>query len=369
MAFDAFVLAQPGICELQPYQPGKPVDELERELGINNIIKLASNENPLGPSPRAVQAMQQIMQDCARYPDGNGFALKQALASHYGLAMDCITLGNGSNDMLELLARVFAGPGLQILFSEHAFAIYPIAAKSVGADAVTVPAKDWGYDPDALLAAITADSRLIFIANPNNPTGTWLTSQQLKSFLDRVPEHVVAVLDEAYAEYVQQPDYPDSLPWLTQYPNLVITRTFSKAYGLAALRVGYALSSPAIADLLNRVRQPFNVNALALAAAEAVLSDGDYLKRSIEVNQTGMQQLTAGFEARGLDYIPSVGNFVSVDVARESMPVFNALLKEGVIVRPVANYGMPTHLRVTVGTRDENDRFLAALDTVLASPA
>jgi histidinol-phosphate aminotransferase len=369
MAFDPFALAQPGICELHPYQPGKPVDELERELGISNIIKLASNENPLGPSPRALEAIQNNMQDCARYPDGNGFALKQALAKHHGLDQECITLGNGSNDVLELLARVFTGPGKQILFSEHAFAVYPIAAKSVGADAVIVPARDWGYDLDALLDAITMNSRLIFIANPNNPTGTWLISQQLQQFLDRVPEHVVVVLDEAYAEYVQTPDYPDSVPWLQQYNNLVITRTFSKAYGLAALRVGYALSSPAIADLLNRVRQPFNVNALALAAAEAALSDDDYLKRSIEANEAGMQQLTAGFKARGLDYIPSAGNFVSVDVARESMSVFNALLKEGVIVRPVANYGMPTHLRVTVGTGDENDRFLTALDTVLASPA
>lgn len=369
MAFDPFVLAQPGICELQPYQPGKPVNELERELGINNIIKLASNENPLGPSPRALEAITNMLQDCARYPDGNGFALKQALANHHGVGHDCITLGNGSNDVLELLARVFAGPGLQILFSEHAFAVYPIAAKSVGADSVIVPARDWGYDLDALLDAITMDSRLVFIANPNNPTGTWLTSQQLKQFLDRVPEHVVVVLDEAYAEYVQTADYPDSVSWLQLYDNLVITRTFSKAYGLAALRVGYALASPAIADLLNRVRQPFNVNALALAAAEAALSDSNYLTRSIEMNLAGMQQLTAGFEARGLDYIPSVGNFISVDVARESMPVFNALLKEGVIVRPVANYGMPTHLRVTVGTKDENDRFLAALDTVLVSPA
>lgn len=366
MNFDPFSLAQRGIRELQPYQPGKPVEELERELGIGNIIKLASNENPLGPSPRAIDAIDKGLAEVARYPDGNGFRLKQALAKKYAVETACITLGNGSNDVLELLARVFAGPGYDIVFSEHAFAVYPIAAMSVGANPVSVPAKQWGYDLDAIAAVLNENTRLVFIANPNNPTGTWLTGKNVEKFLNQVPSHVVVVLDEAYAEYVQETDYPDAIALLKQFPNLVITRTFSKAYGLAALRAGYSLSSTEIADLLNRVRQPFNVNSLALAAAEAALSDTDHLKQSIELNAKGMKQLCSSFKSKGLDYIPSVGNFVSVDIGRETGPVFQALLHEGVIVRPVANYGMPTHLRVTVGTEEENSRFLVALDKVLA---
>ncbi|MDH5633000.1 MAG: histidinol-phosphate transaminase [Gammaproteobacteria bacterium] len=366
MAFDPFSLAQPGICDLQAYQPGKPVDELERELGITNIIKLASNENPLGPGPKAVSAMQAALPESSRYPDGNGFRLKQVLARRYNVDQNRITLGNGSNDVLELLARVFAGPGLDVVFSRHAFAVYPIAAMAVGANPVVVPARHWGYDLDALLASITDTTRLVFIANPNNPTGTWLNETELSAFLDAVPDHVVVVLDEAYAEYVDEPGYPDSIAWLADYPNLVVTRTFSKAYGLAALRVGYALSSVEVADLLNRVRQPFNVNALALAAAEAALADNAYLEQSVAINKAGMQQLVEGFRKLGLDYIESVGNFVCVDVAREAAPVFKALLQQGVIVRPVANYEMPNHLRVTVGTQEENQRFLAALETVLS---
>ena len=365
MAFDPFALAQPGICELHPYQPGKPVGELERELGISNIIKLASNENPLGPSPRALEAIQNNMQDCARYPDGNGFALKQALAKHHGLDQECITLGNGSNDVLELLARVFTGPGKQILFSEHAFAVYPIAAKSVGADAVIVSANNWGYDLDALLDAISADSRLIFIANPNNPTGTWVRAEPLRTFIEEVPQHALVVVDQAYGEYMDDPEYPDCVDWLDRFPNLIVTHTFSKAFGLAGLRIGYAVSAPGIAEILDRIRQPFNVNLMANVAALTALEDRQHLAHSVEMNAAERDRVQTALAGFGLHCVPSAGNFVLVDMGQPAMPVYDALLRKSVIVRPVANYGLDRHLRISIGTPPENDRLLQALGEVL----
>jgi len=363
-------LAVPGVRELTPYQPGKAIEELQREFGLHEVIKLASNENPLGPSRKALAAIETGLAELARYPDGNGFILKQALCEKFNLHLNQVTLGNGSNDILELVARTFVNPGQEVVFSQHAFAVYPIATQAVGGKAVIVPAKDWGNDLQAMLAAITDNTKVIFIANPNNPTGTWIDEQTLKQFLDNVPKQVVVVLDEAYFEYAIHPGlqahgYPDGMQLLHQYPNLIVSRTFSKAYGLAGLRIGYAMSQSSIADLLNRVRQPFNVNSLALLAVTAALADETHLQNSANMNATGMQSLMEAFRDMGLSYIPSVGNFISVDMGRPAQPIYQALLKRGVIVRPIANYEMPNHLRVTIGTAKENEIFLDALREVL----
>jgi histidinol-phosphate aminotransferase len=360
-------LALAGVRQLIPYVAGKPIEELERELGLTEIIKLASNENPLGPGKKALAAIQAALPKLTLYPDGNGFNLKSALANKYGLSINQITLGNGSNELLELVARAFLAPGLEALFSQHAFAVYPIVTQAVGASAVVVPALNYGNDLEAMAARISDKTRVIFIANPNNPTGTLLSQVDLEGFISALPSHTICVLDEAYFEFVINKEGINSIDWLKTNPNLVITRTFSKAYGLAGLRVGYSLSSPEIADILNRVRQPFNNNALALAAAEAALGDEDYLRQTIAVNAQGMSDLTAGFEALGLEWIPSAGNFVSVDLKRPGLPVYEALLWRGVIVRPVANYGMPNHLRISIGTAAENQFFLKALAETLAN--
>ena len=273
MSCDFLALAQPGVQKLSPYVPGKPVEELARELDLDpqSIVKLASNENPLGPSPKALDAIRAQLDELTRYPDGNGFVLKQKLAQRYGVGIEQVTLGNGSNDILELVARAYLAPGLNAVFSEHAFAVYPIATQAVGAEARAVAAKQWGHDLNAMQAAIDANTRVVFIANPNNPTGTWFNAAALEQFLADVPEHVLVVLDEAYIEYADDGELPDGLEFLSSHSNLLVSRTFSKAYGLAALRVGYAICSAQIADVLNRVRQPFNVNSLAQAA---VLRDG-----------------------------------------------------------------------------------------------
>jgi histidinol-phosphate aminotransferase len=367
MTCDFYAIAAPGVRGLQPYPPGKPLSELEREYGVRDAIKLASNENPLGPSPQALEVIRSrfLSAELARYPDGGGFELKHALATKLGVAENQITLGNGSNDVLELAARAFVSPGQGVMFSQHGFAVYPITAQAVGARSIVVPAKNWGHDLSAMLAAIEADTKLIYVANPNNPTGTWLRRDELHAFLRAAPECVIIVVDEAYFEYVEQPDYPNAVEWLAEFPNLIVTRTFSKAYALAGLRVGYAVSQAAVADLFNRVRQPFNVNSIAQAAACAALQDSRHLSNSIAVNSGGMCQLTSEFERLGLSYIPSVGNFVSVDVGRPGAEVYESLLRQGVIVRPVGNYGMPTHLRVTVGLEHENERFIKALAKVL----
>jgi histidinol-phosphate aminotransferase len=359
-------LASPGIADLKPYVPGKPISELERELGITGSIKLASNENPLGPSAKVKAAIAAEVDELSRYPDGGGFALRQAIAARHAVDADQVTLGNGSNDVLDLVARVFLRPGRESLFSQYAFAVYPISSQSVGAALKVASARDYGHDLDAMRALVGPDTGVVWIANPNNPTGTWLKSDELKTFVAGLPADVICVVDEAYAEYVDEPDYPDTSQWLNEFPNLVVTRTFSKAYGLASLRVGYGLSHPDIADLLNRVRQPFNVDSLAQAAALAALADEDHLRRSIEVNRDGLRQFEEGCRELGLDYIPSVGNFITIELGREAATVDKALLQEGVITRPVANYGLPNHLRISIGLPEENARCLAALKKVLA---
>ncbi len=368
---DFLSLATPGVQRLQPYQPGKPLDELEREYGIRNAVKLASNENPLGPSPQVVATLQALLPELARYPDGNGFALKQVLARKHGVDLAQITLGNGSNDILELVTRAFVTPEHEVIFSAHAFAVYPIVTRAVGARAVVTPAKGYGHDLEAMAAAISGRTRLIFNANPNNPTGSYLAADAMRDFLQQVPSDVLVVLDEAYFEYARDPalgavDYPDGSQWLDQFPNLVVTRTFSKAWGLAGLRIGYSLSRPQIADLLNRVRQPFNVNSLALAAAEAALADTAHLQAGLAATAQGMQAYIKACAELGLDYLPSVGNFICIKVG-DGLQVYEALLREGVIVRPVANYGMPEYLRISIGTMEENTRCIAALQKVLAS--
>jgi histidinol-phosphate aminotransferase len=369
MSCDFLALAQPGVQKLSPYVPGKPVDELARELSLDpaGIVKLASNENPLGPSPKALEAIRGELAELTRYPDGNGFELKSRLAARCGVQIKQVTLGNGSNDILDLVARAYLAPGQNAVFSEYAFAVYPIATQAVGAQGKVVQAKDFGHDLEAMLAAIDGQTRVVFVANPNNPTGTWFGPQALSDFLARVPGDVLVVLDEAYIEYAQGDDLPDGLDYLARFPNLLVSRTFSKAYGLAALRVGYAISSAQVADVLNRVRQPFNVNSLALAAACAALDDEDYLQRSRQANDAGMAQLQDGLRALGLSWIPSRGNFIAVDFACDTAALNQALLREGVIVRPVAGYGMPNHLRVSIGTAEENTRFLAALAKVLGA--
>ncbi len=369
--------AAPGVLSLEAYAPGMPLDELQRRLGIADAIKLASNENPLGPSPAVKAAIAESVAggNLALYPDGGGFRLKKAIGDFRGIAPERVTLGNGSNDIIELLGRVFLGPGRAALFSQHAFAVYPIITQAQGARAVVVPARPaddaqpLGHDMQAFAAALKAnpDVSLVFIANPNNPTGTWLSPEEIEGFIRQVPAHVVVALDLAYDEYMEPALRSPSREWLEKYPNLVLFHTFSKAYGLAGLRVGYSLSSAELADLLNRVRQPFNNNSLALLAAENALADQAHVARSVELNNRERGRLTATLRAMGLTVLPSQANFIAVGFGREAAPVNQALMQRGVIVRPVASYQMPQFLRFSIGTEAENDRLVAALKEILAS--
>ncbi len=360
-------LAAPQIAGLTPYVPGKPVSELERELGISAAVKLASNENPLGCGEAARAAYLACAAELGRYPDGGAFALRAAIAEHHDLDPAQVTVGNGSNDVLDLVARTFLQPGVESVFSEHAFAVYPIATQAVGATARVAPARDFGHDLNAMAALVNERTRVVWIANPNNPTGTWLAAAPLRAFLSELPAQVMVVVDEAYFEYVEAPDYPDTSRWLSAFPNLIVTRTFAKVHGLAALRVGYGLSHPGVAELLNRVRHPFNVNAPAQAAAAAAISDREHVRHSVAHNRTEMARVTAGLDSLGLTAIPSVCNFVTVDLRRPAGAVDQALLRRGVICRPVANYGLPNHLRISIGLRSENERLLAALAEMLAT--
>jgi len=360
-------LAPDYVRAIMAYQPGKPISELAREMGIaeSDIVKLASNENPLGMSPRAREAAIAAVSDVARYPDGGAFALKNALCRTLGVQPEQLVVGNGSNDILELVSQAFLAPGLSAVYSRHAFAVYPLATNARGARGIEVAAKNFGHDLDAMAAAIRPETRVVFVANPNNPTGTFLGGAELEAFLEGVPRHVLVVLDEAYTEYLAPEQRYDSIAWLARFPNLLVSRTFSKAYGLAGLRVGYGVTHPAVADLMNRVRQPFNVSSVGLAAAEAALGDEEFIARTAEVNRRGMTQLTAAFGELGLEWIPSAGNFVTFKVG-DAVGANQALLRQGVIVRPIAAYGMPQWLRVSVGLAEENARFIAALKQALA---
>lgn len=356
------------VRSMAPYQAGKPVSELAREYGLNEaeIVKLASNENPLGMPESARQAMMAAVSELGRYPDANGFELKAAIASRYAVPADWITLGNGSNDILEIAAHAILQPGTSAVYSQYSFAVYALATHAVGARAIVVPARDYGHDLDAMLAAIAPDTRMLFIANPNNPTGTFLPAARIEGFLKQVPQQVVVVLDEAYNEYLPPELRMDSVAWVRRYPNLIVSRTFSKAFGLAGLRVGYAIARPELTDLLNRVRQPFNVNTLAQVAAAAALDDAAFLEQSYTLNRSGLQTLTAAFDRLGLAYVPPFGNFVLVKVGAADR-IYRELLKRGVIVRPVANYGLPEWLRITAGLPEENARFIRALQEALGA--
>ena len=356
---------------LAPYQGGKPIAEVAREFGLDvaSIVKLASNENPLGMPASAREAMLAAMADVGRYPDANGFDLKATITAKYRVPQDWITLGNGSNDILELAAHAVVQPGEGIIYSQYSFAVYALAAQAVGARAQVVPTVAYGHDLDAMAAAVDAGTRLIYIANPNNPTGTFVAAEAIERFLAKIASNVVVVLDEAYNEYLPASVQYESIGWVQRYPNLLVSRTMSKAYGLAGLRIGFGIAQPGITDLLNRIRQPFNVNSLAQAAAIAALNDTAFLQKSAELNAAGYRQLTTAFDAMGLEYVPSYGNFVMVRVGSDDSAgarVNLALLKRGVIVRPVGNYGLPKWLRISIGLPAENAAFLSALHNVLA---
>ena len=356
---------------IAPYQGGKPIAEVAREFGLDEakIVKLASNENPLGMPESARQAMLDAVADIGRYPDSNGFELKQAITAKYGVPQDWITLGNGSNDILELAAHAFVQPTQSVIYAQYSFAVYALATQAVGGRAIVVPAKSYGHDLAAIANSITADTKLIFIANPNNPTGTFIPADEIEAFLKVVPQNIVVVLDEAYNEYLAFEQQYDSIAWVKQYPNLLVSRTLSKAYGLAGLRIGFGIAQPVITDLLNRIRQPFNVNSLAQAAAVAALNDAAFLQKSAKLNADGYRQLTQAFDAMDLEYVPSYGNFVLVKVGDDDgagARVNLALLKHGVIVRPVGNYGLPQWLRISIGLPEENEIFITALKKALA---
>jgi histidinol-phosphate aminotransferase len=354
------------VRKIAPYQAGKPIGELAREYGLDeaSIVKLASNENPLGMPESARRAMLAAMDELGRYPDSNGFDLKAEIARRYSVPQDWITLGNGSNDILEIAAHALLQPGESAVYAQYSFVVYALATQAVGARAIVVPARDFGHDLDAMRAAIAPDTRVVFIANPNNPTGTFAPAQAVEAFLASVPPDVVVVLDEAYNEYLDPALRFDSTQWVRRFPNLILSRTLSKAYGLAGLRVGFALAQPELTDLMNRIRQPFNVNSLAQAAAIAALGDTAFLERSYEVNRQGKERLQKAFETMGLQYVPSSGNFVLVRVG-DASSVYERLLRAGVIVRPVAGYGLPEWLRVSIGLPEENEKFLAALPAAL----
>jgi histidinol-phosphate aminotransferase len=366
MLMDPCDLSPSYVRSIAPYQPGKPISELAREMGLEekSIVKLASNENPRGIGPRTRAAIEAALGDIARYPDGNGFELKQALSRRYGVDMGAIVLGNGSNDVLELVARAFLTREDSAVYSQHAFMVYPLAVQAIGAKAIVVPARDYGNDLEAMARAVRPDTKVVFLANPNNPTGTFSPWNEVLAFLARIPPGVLVVVDEAYGEYLPPDLASPSAGWLASHPNLVVARTLSKAYGLAGLRVGYAFAHPEVAELMNRVRQPFNVNHLAMVAACAALEDHEFIAKSREVNARGLEQLGLGFGALGLQYIPSRGNFITVNVG-DAARVYERLLREGIIVRPIAGYGMPAHLRVTVGLPGHNERLLAALKRAL----
>lgn len=359
------------VRDIAPYTAGKPVSDVVRELGLDpsKVVKLASNENPLGLGEKAKSAISKAAADIGRYPDANGFALKAKLAARHGVKPAQIILGNGSNDVLELAAKAFLTQGTNSVFSQYAFAVYPLATQACGAKSKVVPAKNYTHDLDAFLSAIDQDTRVVFIANPNNPTGTFLPQEKLRNFLAKAPQHVLIVLDEAYNEYLKPEDQYDSTQWVSQFSNLMVSRSFSKAYGLAGLRVGYAVTSVEVADLINRVRQPFNVNSLALAAAEAAVDDQEFLQKTYETNLKGLEQVQGGLKSLGLEFVPSYGNFVLFKVGDSSdagAKVFDSLQRQGVIVRPVNSYGLPQWLRVSIGLPHENEAFLAALPKALA---
>jgi histidinol-phosphate aminotransferase len=359
-------LANDAYETLQPYVPGKPVSETERELGITGVIKLASNENPLGPSPRAVAALREALPTLHDYPDGSAYYLKERLARHLGVKPANVIVGNGTNELIEMSVRTFVRPGEHMLYVSSSFIIYKLCAQAAGAAIREVPMKARRFDLEAAARAITADTKLFFIDNPNNPTGTYVGKDELAAFIRELPAHVVLVLDEAYCEYARAADYPNGLDWLGKRERLIVTRTFSKCYGLAGLRVGYGVADAKVIEYLNRGRQPFNVSSLAQIGAMAALDDEEHLRRSVQLVKDQMPEVIGSLRDRGFDVLDSQANFVFCDFGREIGPVFQKLLRQGVIIRPVANYGFPNAARITIGTAEQNRRLIAAVDRVLA---
>ncbi|MGI9554165.1 MAG: histidinol-phosphate transaminase [Thermodesulfobacteriota bacterium] len=353
------------VKDLIPYVPGKPVEELEREYGIKGSIKIASNENPLGPSKLALKAVESALSNVHRYPDGDSFYLKEKLASFLDVKPENLIIGNGSNEVIEMVARTYLSPVDEAIYGEHAFIVYPIVTQSIGARHVVSPMPDLVHDLKDIESRISDKTRIIFIANPNNPTGTIVNRNDFELFLKAVPENVLIIADEAYFEYVNDEDYPNTLEYHNQYPNLITVRTFSKVYGLAGLRIGYGVASEEITSYVNRVRAPFNVNSLAQEAAIGALDDHEHVNSSNELNRTGMKFLEQNFNDLDINFTKSYTNFILIDLKKDPMPVYNSLLNEGVIVRPVGGYGLKKHLRVTVGTEEENNRFITALKKVL----
>ena len=358
-------LARPQVQSMRPYQAGKPVEQAQRELGIEQFVKLASNENPRGPSAAVLAAISKAGQEINRYPDANGYYLKQILAEMHDVDDQCITLGCGSNDILELVASAYLDQDCSAIISQYAFLVYGLAIARTGASVIEVPALNYAHDLTAMTAAVSENTRVIYLANPNNPTGTYTSNDELLALLKRVPSSVLVVLDEAYCEYIDNPDYPDGIALQKIYSNLIITRTFSKAYGLGGLRVGYSISDPAIADALNRVRQPFNVSSISLAAAQAALADVSYLDSSVALNKLGMQQFTSGLADLGIKHIDSAANFITLKAPYDAAILNQDLLRKGVIVRPLVNYQMADHLRVSIGLENENIFFLSVLAELL----
>jgi histidinol-phosphate aminotransferase len=351
----------PDIRSLSPYVPGKPIDELQRELGLTRVIKLASNENPLGPSPRALAALSGAQDMLHRYPDGGGYQLRQTIADRWKVGKEQVILGNGSDEILGLLARTFLTPGDEAIMADHTFVIYKMEVTAVHGKPVVVPLVDWAYDLESMVCAVTPRTRLLFLCNPNNPTGTMVSAEAVDRLMAKVPEDVIVVFDEAYFEYVRNPQFPDAMAYVKQGRNAIVLRTFSKIYGLAGLRIGYGVSTPEIIDFLNRVRPPFNVNSLAQRAALAALGDDEHVAKSRAVNTAGMEQMEQGLRALGVIPIPSETNFLYFDAKRDGRLVFEALLRAGIIVRHIDG----TMLRVTIGQPDENAAFLQAFRKVL----
>jgi len=351
----------PDIAALSPYVPGKPIEELQRELGLTRVIKLASNENPLGPSPKALAVVNETAATLHRYPDGGAYRLREALADRWKVTLEHIILGNGSDEILGMLARTFLSPGDEAVMADQTFVIYKMEVMAAHGKAVTIPLKQWRHDLSAMAAAITARTRLLFLCNPNNPTGTMVSAEEVGRLLSRLPEHVIVVFDEAYVEYVRSAEFPDSLAYVREGRNVIVLRTFSKIYGLAGLRIGYGVTTPEMTNLLNRVRPPFNANSIAQRAALAALDDDEHVANSRAVNQAGMEQVVAGLKTLGFAPIPSEANFVYFDAGRDGRELFEALLHQGVIVRHIEG----RMVRVTIGQAEDNQAFLAALARVI----
>jgi len=355
-----------GVLGLKPYEPGLPLEQTQKKLGLEKVIKLASNENPLGPSPKALDLLKgqlnSFSSDLNRYPDGNAYDLKEAISKKYSVDMNQITIGNGSNDLIEFVSRCFLGEGKKAIYSQHGFAIYPLAIKSTGAVPIKSKAKNWGHDLELMKDLVDDKTKLIFIASPNNPTGTAKTLQEIKDFLNNLPEDILVFLDQAYFEYIEGTEFDIPFSLIDDYPNLVISRSFSKAHGLAALRLGFCISNPELSNYLNRVRQPFNANSLALNLGKIALSDQEHIDKSVKINSSGMERVKMAFDSFNYSYIESWGNFISFDAKQDSDNAFQYFLKKGVILRSLKVYEMPQHLRVSIGTEEEMDFFLKVLE-------